>query len=351
MYMRLLFFLLLLLSFSFSGFADVIGKRRNADCSIALTNITALKGYLIYWHGHGLAYPIVLQKDTTVILRGSRGRPFSGWCWAVRNGQNTDTITFTNYYSPDIVVKFTGVENNKLKVVTKKRSNKNKKVKEGAGIGAWLSGMGNGNNTGLMMVAALSLLLLTALAVQRKKLRMLKPALAILLVLFCSGVKADTPDKKRMYDSKVTLHNIGVLAKEYRFYIRSSDTDSTAELRSDTAIVIPSSGGAPRNFLFWAVSKKTNVNTDTLEYHNYYDPDYDVSVDSVVAGKLKTTMRESANRNSGDEGLKSGDVIPDEAQAAGGLSVRSKWLIGLAVAALLGLIGWLVWRRKKERNS
>jgi hypothetical protein len=337
--MRLFFSILLLLVF-FSASADVIGRRRARDCSINFSDINTLQGYRLYWQVQPAGTVTELLRDTTVVLPGDRHERSIGWCWAVGNGQSTDTLQFVNNYSPDMQIRFKGIKKNRLKIAIRTTTNKNRKT--ATALAGWLGDVGDAGNKSLLAAAGAALLLLVFLALRKKR-----GAQAAMVLLFAAASlpgRADTPDKKRMNDSRAQFKNLTAFAEQYRFYVHHHYADTTIELRGDTTVVIPASGGAPDGILFWAVHRKTGASTDTVQYDNYYDPDRLLRLDSVVSGKLKlTVISDEEVLPVKAEGTPMGDVMPEKP----GLSRVSKWLIVMAVLAMLGLAGWWIWRRRK----
>jgi|GEM_PF-2021902 len=161
---------------------------------------------------------------------------------------------------------------------------------------------------------------------------------------------ADMPGKATMYDSKVNFQHITAL-KDYVFYWQQRDRE-VIKVTSDTGFDIQSSRGAPYRALFWGISKSSNLSTDTLEFANYYAPDYLLIIDSVVNNKIRFVKVELSNRNE-TVTEKHTDLIQDktlvtEARKAKRNHYTRIILLSLAAATAIGGMSWWLVRRKRQ---
>jgi len=167
-----------------------------------------------------------------------------------------------------------------------------------------------------------------------------------LLSLFCFSIAiADSPGKKPMYESNISIKNTSRLG-DYNFYW-SVEGDSARVFSHDTSLTLPGSAGRPMNAILWAVNKKTNTSTDTLFFDNYYAPDYIITIDTVAANKLLYSRVTVANNNSNEE-VDSSDK--ESGASSPGKRSRIMFLAGISLAALLVLVALFI-RRKKATNS
>lgn len=167
---------------------------------------------------------------------------------------------------------------------------------------------------------------------------MVKRFLLSILCLYAFKSNADAPGKRAMSESRISIKNITRLTG-YDFYWKFGDNAETM-VTEDTSVSLPGSGGAPYNAIFWAINKASNTSTDTLHFENYYAPDFEVTIDTIVNNKFRYQKKEIANNNAG--GIFDGDK--------NGTGSRSTTIYVLAGISLLALI-LLVWFFMKKKNS
>lgn len=107
-----------------------------------------------------------------------------------------------------------------------------------------------------------------------------KNLLLTIIVLSFFNVKADTPGKAKMHESKVSFQDIKKIAG-YTFYWKEEDKDKYDTIISDSTLILASSAGATYSYLFWGINNVTKKSTDTIQFHNYYTPDYVVIIKEV----------------------------------------------------------------------
>ena len=105
---------------------------------------------------------------------------------------------------------------------------------------------------------------------------------------------ADTPGKATMYDSQISFQNIEKFA-EFNFYWKRERVDQPQLITKDISVSMESTHGAPTEYYFWAVNKVTQKSTDTIEFHNYYAPDYVIILNSIN-DSIRFTKKELSNK-------------------------------------------------------
>ena len=113
--------------FCVSILGDTPGKKSMSDSRVTFNNIQHLGDYVFYWQGeYDSAY--IVKSDTTLSIPGSGGKPLDAMFWGMnkKTKENTDTIFFSNYYSPDYLITIDTVTNgNKLIYLKSTLSNSN----------------------------------------------------------------------------------------------------------------------------------------------------------------------------------------------------------------------------------
>lgn len=169
----------------------------------------------------------------------------------------------------------------------------------------------------------------------------MKKTITLLFLISCIQVIADTPGKKVMYESDISIKNTARLS-DYIFYWKMQN-DSAAMFHRDTTLSIPGSGGRPMNATLWAVNKKTNTSTDTLFFDNYYAPDFEITIDTVTQeNKLLYSKKEISNNNG------AGDIA-GSGSSEEKVSSPSRMLL-LSSISVIALV-LLVWLFNRKRNT
>lgn len=111
----------------FTAQADVPGKATNHGNKVTLQNVAALKDYTLYWHKHYEDTTITVSSDTSLIIPGSAGAPDGANFWGInkKTGKSTDTIQLSNYYDPDYVLIFSGIQGDSIRYSKQQLSNAN----------------------------------------------------------------------------------------------------------------------------------------------------------------------------------------------------------------------------------
>ncbi len=113
-----------------SVFADTPGKATNHPSKVSFQNVESLAGYTLYWHKHYGDTTVLFSSDTSFIIPGSGGAPDGAECWGIdkKTGKSTDTISFSNYYSPDYVLLLNGLRGDSIRYDMTELSNANEVV-------------------------------------------------------------------------------------------------------------------------------------------------------------------------------------------------------------------------------
>lgn len=113
--------------------ADTPGKAVMHDSKISFQGINNITGYSFYWAMERGGNADAVTTDTSFYLMASHGAPYSYSFWAINNNtkKSTDTIHFSNYYSPDYVIILNAVTNDSVYYTRKELSNANEMVNEG----------------------------------------------------------------------------------------------------------------------------------------------------------------------------------------------------------------------------
>lgn len=112
--------------------ADTPGKKAMHASKVTFQNVQQLAGYTFYYHFHYGDNTGSFTADTTLVIPPSGGAPDDFALWAINNKTNksTDTITFSNYYSPDEVILLSGIKNDSLLYTKATLSNSNEIVSD-----------------------------------------------------------------------------------------------------------------------------------------------------------------------------------------------------------------------------
>jgi hypothetical protein len=126
---------LLIATFFYSIFviADTPGKAEMHESKVTIEGINNAPDYVFNWRMHGEDKVSSVMNGASLYLQGSQGAPYSYFLWGVNKNtlKATDTITFSNYYSPDYVILINAVKNDSIYYTQKELSNANKIVNEG----------------------------------------------------------------------------------------------------------------------------------------------------------------------------------------------------------------------------
>ena len=114
-------------------FADTPGKATMHDSKINFQGIKNISGYTFYWDVERVGKPDVITTDSSFYMAATHGAPIQYSFWAINTAtqKSTDTIYFSNYYSPDYVVILNAVKNDAIQYSLIELSNANEIVSEG----------------------------------------------------------------------------------------------------------------------------------------------------------------------------------------------------------------------------
>lgn len=125
--MKQLIFTTALLAATSLALADTPGKPTNHPIQITLQNVASLQDYTLYWKKYYEDTTLVVAADTSLKIPGSGGAPDGAEFWGIhkKTGRSTDTIRFSNYYSPDQVVLLNGMHGDSIRYDLSELSNAN----------------------------------------------------------------------------------------------------------------------------------------------------------------------------------------------------------------------------------
>jgi hypothetical protein len=181
----------------------------------------------------------------------------------------------------------------------------------------------------------------------------------LLMILFLTGIVipaiADTPGKATNHPCKVTLQNVSSLS-EYTLYWKKHYGDTTIVVTSDTSIIIPGSGGAPDGAEFWGIHKKTEKSTDTIQFSNYYNPDYVLLLNGMRGDSIRYMQDVLSNENKivkteNQDSITNKQLVLDAEKVARNQSLKNILLGALAGAALGGLTWFFIRKQKRKQQE
>lgn len=163
------------------------------------------------------------------------------------------------------------------------------------------------------------------------------------LLFFTAFVFADMPGNKARSNVQANFKNVSTLEN---YTLQILDYDKTIAITQDTLYTIYASRGVPHQVAVFAVYN--NTNTDTLYLSESEQRNIEITFTGVQNNKLVYTTAYS-NINSGDTLSNAKNTTAD--------ALKKFWktnelLIGVSVVALVGLIAFFLWRKRKpERNN
>ena len=106
--------------------ADTPGKQSMNSSKVVIENINRLTDYDFYWQPEYDSAKLV-NSDTTFVIPSSGGAPYNATFWGVNKAtkHSTDTLSFENYYAPDLLITVDSINNNKFHYSKKEISNSN----------------------------------------------------------------------------------------------------------------------------------------------------------------------------------------------------------------------------------
>ena len=173
-------------------------------------------------------------------------------------------------------------------------------------------------------------------------------------LIFILNVKADSPDKKKMNESKVVLQGINN-CKGYTFYHVYHWGNPGGILQSDTTLIIPPSGGAPNGFQFWGINRKTGKSTDTIDFNNYYSADVVFIINKIEKDSIYFDNKELSNKNEIVDEVNT-DSINNRQLVTEAKQIKKNHYTKIIVLSLAGLIAlialvWLFIRKRKAQKE
>lgn len=174
---------------------------------------------------------------------------------------------------------------------------------------------------------------------------------SLILIL---NATADSPDKKKMNESKVVLQGINN-CKGYTFYHVYHWGNPGGILGSDTTLIIPPSGGAPNGFQFWGINKKTGKSTDTIDFNNYYSADEVFIINKIEKDSIYSEKKELSNEN---EIVEEGntDSINNRQLVTEARQIKKSHYTKIVLLCIAGLVAltamvWIFLRKKKLQKE
>jgi hypothetical protein len=181
--------------------------------------------------------------------------------------------------------------------------------------------------------------------------------LSITILFFCLSliVLADTPGKATMYDSQISFQNIEKF-KDYNFYWSSENGNQPQLITKDITESMASTHGAPMQYIFWAVNKATQKSTDTVEFHNYYAPDYVIILNSLAGDSIGYTQKELSNKNKivsegNTDDITNKELVVEAKKAKRNHYIKVVLFSLLGIGALAGLIWYFVKRKRSKQTA
>ena len=168
-----------------------------------------------------------------------------------------------------------------------------------------------------------------------------KQLLFICLLIISKAVFADMPGNKPRQDVTASFINISTLGN---YTLHVLDYKSDYILTHDKLHNIYASRGVPHNILVYAEQGNSQF-TDTFPLNEFQQSNFEITFTGVQNNKLQYDLKSTAlqGQNKTDE-----KGITEE--------VKSFWktnelLIGVSLVALLGLIVFFIWRKKKPGKN
>jgi hypothetical protein len=126
--MKQLLIVFLLNTIASAVLADTPGKPTNNSNKVTLQGVASLGDYTLYWKKHYGDTTIIVTGDTSLVIPGSGGAPDGADFWGIhkKTKKSTDTISISNYYSPDYVLLLSGMKGDSIRYVQDELSNANK---------------------------------------------------------------------------------------------------------------------------------------------------------------------------------------------------------------------------------
>lgn len=166
--------------------------------------------------------------------------------------------------------------------------------------------------------------------------------LMICLLFFTVCVFADMPGNKARSDVQANFKNVSTLGD---YTLQILDYDKTITITRDTLYTIYASRGVPHQIAIFAAYNKTN--TDTFYLGEFEQRNFEITFTGVQNNKLMYTTAFS--------NIENGDTL-NNAKSTTADALKRFWktnelLIGVSVVALVALIAFFLWRKRKPRKN
>jgi hypothetical protein len=161
----------------------------------------------------------------------------------------------------------------------------------------------------------------------------------VLLLFITLSALADMPGNHRRQDIKVVFSNLSALGN-YTLHVKDFDTDSI--ITKDTLYTIFASQGVPHEIMIYA--SLDTVFTDSIFLSEAEQENVGIAFTGIADNKLLYTTTRTSLAGDNENAGKGKDGITK--------SVRQFWkrneiLIGISLVAVLILVVYFFWRKKK----
>ena len=160
------------------------------------------------------------------------------------------------------------------------------------------------------------------------------------ILFFGLPASADMPGNTPRSDVTVTIKNVQLLGG---YVLHVLDYDKDIIIAHDTVYNIYASRGVPHSIMIWAVQNSST--TDSLFFDEFQQNNYVVELKGVSGKNILYDLKQTP--------VSTGDAADSLVNGAADVSLADIWktnelLIGISFVALLGLIFYFLWRKKKK---
>lgn len=164
--------------------------------------------------------------------------------------------------------------------------------------------------------------------------------ICLLFITVC--VFADMPGNKVRSDVQVNFKNVSALGN---YTLQILDYGKILTITQDTLYIIYASRGVPHQIAVFAADKSTN--TDTFYLGEFEQRNIEITFTGVQNNKLEYATSFS--------NIENGDTLHN-AKSTTADALKRFWktnelLIGVSVVALVALIAFFLWRKRKPRKN
>lgn len=164
----------------------------------------------------------------------------------------------------------------------------------------------------------------------------------IVLLFFGAPARADMPGNTPRSDVTVTINNLQSLGD---YVLHVMDYGKDVIIRNDTVYTIYASRGVPHSIIVWATHD--SITTDSMFFDEFQQNNYEVNLKGISGKSILYDLKQSPVSN--------GDAASSATDAANislsNILKTNELLIGVSFVALLGLIIYFVWKKKKKGSG